>query len=56
MGATLRLLFAAGMCVWSALLSCRESGALWGWCAAAWGVVAGMSLADAVRRVAGEEE
>ena len=50
MGATLRLLFAAGMCVWSALLV-SESNALWGWCAALWGVAAGMSLSDVLRRV-----
>ena len=49
------LLFSAWMCVWSALLSCRESGALWGWCAAAWGVVAGMLLADAIRVIRREE-
>ena len=49
------LLLASGMCVWSALLSCREAGTLWGWCAAAWGVVAGMALADTIRNIRREE-
>ena len=49
------LLLASGMCVWSALLSCREPGMFWGCAAAAWGVVAGMSLADTIRDIRREE-
>ena len=45
------LLLSSGMCVWSALLASWDAKALWAWCAAVWGVAAGMSLSDVLRRV-----